>query len=407
MNNFNIEASELFRSVKELERKGHVFQYYQNDSYNGRNINVKNKDVLHFANCSYLNLEKHPLLIEGAVEAAKKYGTQNSMSRAMLSSPLYLEFENNLSKIFPGFQVVYPSTTLGHCSALPVLIGEKDAVIIDAYLHNSVRMAVQLCKANGSFVLMSKHNDMEHVKYLIYRLRKEGYRKIWYFADGIYSIHGNYCDVIGLHQLLDETDDFYAYVDDAHGIGWTGKNGCGYVIGNFGLHDKMIVAASFNKSFAGAGGGLIVPDRETAEMLKYTGQTMIFSGPVQPPMQGALVASSKLHLSDELPLLQQELYILIKFFRKRSAELGLPVLTKDESPIQLLKTGGMENLQKVQDHLISNGFLTTTAGYPAISRGDEGIRISLTRALTTDDIDRLLVCLNDFIVSENIEFKNA
>jgi len=325
----------------------------------------------------------------------------------MLSSPLYKTFEENLSKIFPGYQVVYPSTTLSHCSALPLLAGEKDAIIIDAYLHNSVRMAVQLCRANGTFVLMSRHNNMEHVKYLIYRLRKEGYRNIWYFADGIYSIHGNYCDIRGLQKLLDEEENFFAYVDDAHAIGWTGKNGCGYVIGNFGLHKKMIVAASFNKSFAGAGGGLIVPDRETAEILKYTGQTMIFSGPVQPPMQGVLVASSRLHLSDELPPLQDQLRTLIKFFRKRSSELGLPILTQDETPIQLLRIGGMENTKKVQDHLISKGFLTTTAGYPAISKGDEGIRISLTRALTLEDINRLLECLRDFITSEKIMLKDA
>jgi 7-keto-8-aminopelargonate synthetase-like enzyme len=407
MNNFNIVPGELYQSVKELQEKGHVFQYYTDESYDGRKLTVREREVIHFANCSYLGLEKHPLLIEGAIEAAKIYGTQNSMSRAMLSSPLYKEFEQNLTKIFPGFQVVYPSTTLAHCSALPVIIGEKDAVILDAYVHNSIRMAVQLCKANGTFVLLSKHNDMDHVKYLIYRLRKEGYKKIWYMADGVYSIHGNFCDVRGLHRLLDEEEDFYAYVDDAHGIGWSGRHGCGYVIGSFGLHSKMIVAASFNKSFAGAGGGLIVPDSETAEILRYTGQIMIFSGPVQPPMTGVLVASSKLHLSDELPLLQDQLRTLIVYFRKKADESGLPVLTKYLTPIQLIRIGSMENLKKVQDHLISKGFLCTTAGYPAISKGDEGIRISLTRALTTDDIDRFLTCLKDFLISEKIVIKNV
>jgi 7-keto-8-aminopelargonate synthetase-like enzyme len=114
--------------------------------------------------------------------------------------------------MFPGHQAVFPTTTLTHCSALPLLIHEKDAIILDAYVHNSVRMASQLCKANGTFVLLSRHNDMEYVKYLIYRLKKEGYRNIWYCADGIYSIHGNLCNVDGLKKLLDENDDFYAYV---------------------------------------------------------------------------------------------------------------------------------------------------------------------------------------------------
>jgi 7-keto-8-aminopelargonate synthetase-like enzyme len=268
MSKFNIPLTDLYAAAKHLQENGCVFQYFEDPEFDGRTMTVEGRKLLHFASCSYLGLEKHPKMIEGAIDAVRKYGTQTPSSRAMVSSPLYLQLENYLSKIYPGYQIVTQTVTLAHCSVLPLLIGEKDAIILDAYAHNSIRMASQLCKSAGTFILLSKHNDMEHVKYLVYRLKKEGYRNIWYCADGIYSIHGDLCDISGLHRLLDQEENFYAYIDDAHGTGWCGEKGSGYVIGSFGLHDKMIVVESFAKSMATSGGAIIVPDKLISDLIK-------------------------------------------------------------------------------------------------------------------------------------------
>jgi 7-keto-8-aminopelargonate synthetase-like enzyme len=400
MQKFNIETNELFPVVKHLQENGCAFQYFEDSHFNGRTVTVNQKELLHFASCSYLGLETHPALIDASIEAIKKYGTQTPSSRAMLSSPLYKELEALLTQVFPGHTIVTQTVTLAHCSVLPLLIGEKDAIILDAYVHNSVRMASQLCSARGTFIITSRHNDMDHVKYLIYRLRKEGYRNIWYCADGVYSIHGNLCDVKGLQHLLDTEDGFYAYVDDAHGTGWCGKNGSGFVIGNFGLHDKMIVTESFAKSMASSGGGIIVPDPMLADYIRFTGQTMIFSGPLQPGILGALIASVKLHLSDALVPMQHELNELIRFFIERSHELDLPITTMDPTPIQLLKIGGTEKMFKVLTQLIARGYLPMTASYPAIARGEDGIRITITRHLKKSDINDFLETIKEIIERE-------
>ena len=400
MNIFNVELSDLYFVARQLYENGCIFQYIEDKRYNGRKVIINNKELLHFASCSYLGLETHPMLIEGAIEATKLYGTQTPSSRAVLSSALYKEAESHLKKIFPGFLVVTQTVTLGHFSVLPLIVMENDAIILDAYVHNSIRMASQHCKANGTSVFLSKHNNLEHVKYLIYRLKKDGYRNIWYCADGIYSIHGDLLDVRGLNDLLDQEENFYAYVDDAHGSGWSGKNGCGYVIGHYGLHPKMIVIVSFAKSFAACGGALIIPDEELAELIRMTGQTMIFSGPLQPSTLGALIASAKLHLSDEIEHYQDELVELILHFRKRSKELNLPIVTKDATPIQLLRIGNMENTNTALKRLRERGCIATTAAYPAISHGDEGIRITLTRHLQKSDIDYFLESINDILKSD-------
>jgi 7-keto-8-aminopelargonate synthetase-like enzyme len=239
-------------------------------------------------------------------------------------------------------------------------------------------------------VLVSKHNDVDHLRYLVKRLKKEGYKTIWYFADGIYSMHGDVCNVKDLQQLLDEEEDFFAYVDDAHGVGWCGKNGSGYVIGNFGLHKKMIVAGSLSKSFATSGGFLIVPDKTLADYLKLNGHTFIFSIPMPPSSLGAINASLKLHLLPEAIIYQQELTDLIKYFKTKCAELDVPVYTQSLTPINLIKIGNKDEILKVQHHLVQTGFFASVAAHPAVSVEDGGIRVSVSRNVSKSDIDNFL-----------------
>jgi 7-keto-8-aminopelargonate synthetase-like enzyme len=402
IDNFDIELTDFYDSFKHSRDSGFIFQYLEDETYNGRLITVNGKKLVHFASCGYLGIERHPKLVEAGIEALKKYGTQTPSSRAVLSSPYYKELEELLPKMLPGYHLVTQTVTLAHCAALPALVGENDAIILDAYAHNSMRMASQICQARGTFVIVSKHNDMENLKYLVYRLKKEGKKHIWYCADGIYSIHGNKCDVGGLIKLLNEEKDFYAYVDDAHATGWYGKNGVGYVLNDFELHERMIVVVSFAKSMCTSGGALVLPNKLLHEFLHLTGQTMIFSGPIQPPIIGSLVACVKLHCSDEILQLQENLMNLIKYFRKRSTDLGLSFVTKDETPIQLIRIGNHQITDMVMNKLIDKGFLPTQVLFPAIAKGDEGLRITVTNHLTHEDIDGLLENLKEILVKEGI-----
>ena len=72
----------------------------EDEELSGRTIRVKGRDVVNFGSCSYLNLEKHPAIIQGVVDAVTKYGSQFSSSRAYASVTLYSEAENLLEEIF-------------------------------------------------------------------------------------------------------------------------------------------------------------------------------------------------------------------------------------------------------------------------------------------------------------------
>ncbi len=388
------QYQELIEEAAYLQNKGCILQYSEDFEFIGRTIKINGREFLHFANCSYMGLETHPLIKKGIIEATRAQGSLFSVSRSLVSSSLYLQLEEMLSKIFPGYIVIAPTTTLAHCSVLPLLIQENDAIILDSFVHNSVRMAGDLCKANGTFVIANIHNDIAYLEYLVSRLKKDGYRHIWFCADGIYSMQGDKLPLRALLKLLNKEKKLFTYIDDAHGVSWTGLHGCGYVIGSYGLHERMVVVVTLGKSFAASGAVLIFPNEKWAELIRTLGQTMIFSGPISPPILGAAIASAKIHLSADLKYMQNELKELILYFRKRCQENNLLLANKDVTPIQIIEIGDAERTINVVEKLIEKGCFTTSALYPAVARGNEGIRITLTRHLKKEDIDSFIDSMN-------------
>lgn len=377
-------------SMKEAQEKGVAYQNLSGNEFSGRYINIENTDLLNFANCSYLGLETDQRIKQAIHEATDNYGALLSNSRSYFSSPLYSELEGLLNRIFPGYQVVTTTTTLGHCSVLPVMIEKDDVIILDQFVHNSVRMASMLCKANGTTVKLARHNDMDYLDSLIRRIKTSHSGNIWYLADGLYSMQGNFIDIAALTSLLNEYENLFTYIDDAHGFSWTGKRGAGFVLGRHGIHPKMIVAVSMCKSFAAFGGIIIFPNREWAERIRYLGQTLIFSAPISPPILGAAIASAKIHLSDEVAKLQQNLMEKILYFRKLGKQKGVFIKTVDETPIQFIEIGENSMIYDLNRRLLNKGIFVTTAGYPAMPKKHGGLRISITRHLEYEDIDKLI-----------------
>ncbi|ELS01022.1 7-keto-8-aminopelargonate synthetase-like enzyme [Xenococcus sp. PCC 7305] len=363
--------------------------FTDNEFLNGRIITLQDRNYVNFGSCSYLGLEQHHKLIDGVTDAVRKYGTQFSSSRAYVAVGLYQELETLLQEIFDKPVVVTASTTLGHLSALPILIGDNDCILLDYQVHSSVQMAAQVPKARGVDVEILRHNSMTQLEETIKKI-KHKYDKIWYLADGIYSMYGDVAPLPELVRLLDTYPQLYAYIDDAHGMSWTGKNGRGYVRSQIDHHSKMVLAVSLNKSFASAGGALVFPNETFTSQVKNCGNTMIFSGPIQPPMLGGGVASAKLHLSEEIVDYQNELKELIKYTNQCITELNIPQVEINDNPIFFIPVGLVKPIQSFVSRIIKDGFFVNPAAFPATPMKQGGIRFSLTRHILKRDIEQLL-----------------
>ena len=77
---------------------------------------------------------------------------------------------------------------------------------------------------------------------------KSKHQQIWFLVDGVCSMFGDLAPIAELRELLERHDNLHLYVDDAHGMSWTGVNGRGYALSSAPLHPKMVLTTSLNKA---------------------------------------------------------------------------------------------------------------------------------------------------------------
>jgi 7-keto-8-aminopelargonate synthetase-like enzyme len=358
----------------------------------GRTVKLNGKLHVNFGSCSYLGLELDPRMRDAVIDAVTRYGTQFSSSRSYLQSPQYNELEPLLDELFGGHVLVTPTTTLGHLATLPVLVESTDAVLLDHQVHASVQMAANQLRVKGTSVDLVRHNNMERLEAMIQRLAPT-HDKIWYMADGVYSMFADFAPFDELSVLLDRYEQLHMYIDDSHGVGWAGKHGRGPALHAMGMHPRLIAACSLNKSFATAGGAIVFPNAEFKRKVRTTGGPMIFSGPVQPPLLGAAIQSAKIHLSDELPVLQAALHERIELFTDLADEFCLPLASRDVTPIRYIPLGLPTLTHDVLQRLAGDGHYTNFGTFPAVPMKHTGVRVTLTLHHTEDDIRALVESL--------------
>jgi 7-keto-8-aminopelargonate synthetase-like enzyme len=381
---------ELLDQIAETGKSlGIILQNTEDEQLDGRLVHVKGKELINFTNCSYLGLEMDPRLIAGCIDAVTRYGTQFASARSYLSVTLYQEVEKLLASIF-GMPVALAQTTgLGHISNIPILVGDNDAVIMDISVHATVQEAVSLLVERDITIERIRHNNMTQLEERIRELSKT-HDKIWYMADGIYSMFGDFAPLSDLKDLLDRHDQFYLYIDDAHGMSWTGPNGAGYVKRELPYHPKMYLTTSLAKGFGATGGVLAFPETHNFNRVHDYGRTFIFSTQLAPPMLGAIRASAKIHLSPEINVMQQQLAEKIEFFNTKSVEYGIPLLNQEVTPVRFVALGKPQTGYNMVTRLMNDGLYASLSVFPSVSYNNTGMRLALTRHHTFDDLEAIV-----------------
>lgn len=358
-------------------------------------IKINDSELVNFTSCSYLGLEHDSRLKRAAISAVEKYGVQFSESRAYVSINLYKELEDLMSEIFGAPTIIAPTTTLAHLSAIPVILDSEDAVIVDQQLHNSVLSGINIFRANWPIHFeVLRHNRMDLLRERIETLQKS-HKRVWYFADGIYSMFGDRCPANEIFSLLDTYPSFNTYIDDAHSMSIIGENGKGFILGSRSIHERMIVASSMAKAFATGGGILVFPNKEIARKVRACGAPFNSSGPLQPATLGAAVASAKIHLTDEIYTLQAELVSRIKYASTLFTETSLPLISNFDSGIFFVGTSRAQLAYIIMEKMMKQGFLLNIGVFPAVSKNHAGIRFTITALQSYEQIYMMVMTLNE------------
>lgn len=381
---------ELLDDVCASGRKlGIVFQTIDDTALDGKHVKVDGKRMINFGSCSYMGLELDQRLIAGTIDAVTRFGTTFSSSRAYLSSPLYSELEDLLAKVFNNPVVVTNNTTTGHLSNIPILVGDNDVVIMDVNVHNSVQQAVSLLKERNITVEVIRHNRMDLLEDRI-NILKDSFDKIWYMADGIYSMFGDVAPVKELEELLDRYEQLNLYIDDAHGMSWAGVNGSGFVRSQLLKHERMYLVSSLGKAFGVSGGVLVFPNKQSYRRVREFGRSLIFSIQIPPPVLGGAIASAKIHLSQEIYMRQNQLLERLKYFNQTSKMYELPLIKESLTPVMFIGVGKPQVGYNMVRRLMNAGHYVNLAVFPSVSYNNTGLRIPITLHHSKEDIENLI-----------------
>ena len=366
-------------------------QVIEDDEFHGDTITLRGREVANFTLCSYLGLGDDPRLIEASVDAAQRYGTSYSSSIAYSALPLYPALRERLEAMLGAPVAVAGTTTLAHMSALPIMVRSGDTVIIDGLAHASLIGVIPSLQANGATIHQLPHNDMQRLDEIV----RYAPGRSWYLFDGLYSMRGVTAPAGELRSLLDTHENLWLYCDDAHSLGWSGARGRGQFLEQCGWHERLVMAYGLAKSFGTMGGVLATPERELIELIELTGGPMVFGGPLTPPTLGASIASADIHLSGELPELQDELMERIRYVNQFSTELGIPLAAHEDTPVFFAQIGPLMSTISAANSMLKQGFFLNPAAFPIVPRNQGGLRFTVTRYNSLDQIEAMLTTLND------------
>lgn len=386
-NNFLDTVDEVFTSAK---KAGVLHLHSDGNVFSGRTIQINGKQHYHFGTTGYLGLEQDPRLKEAAIDAIRRYGTQFPLSKSYISHPLYATLEEKVGQMYGQPVIITKNSTLGHLAVIPTAVRDEDGVILDHQVHWSVQNATQLLKTRGVPVEMIRHNNLDMLEDKIKSLIGKC-SKIWYMADGVYSMYGDFAPIEQLMQLANKYPQLHFYFDDVHGMSWNGENGTGCVSSILNeLPKNVLLVGTLSKTFGASGAVAVCSDKRLHNKIKTFGGPLTFSAQLEPASVGAAIASADIHLSTEIYSLQAELQARINYFNHLLGQTELPLIDRNNSPVFYIGTGMPISGYNFVQRLLKEGFYVNLGIYPAVPVKNTGVRITISRHNKASDIKGLV-----------------
>src|SRR3954452_12125186 len=341
------------------------------------------RQVLNMCANNYLGLADHPALIAAAKEALDSHGFGMASVRFICGTQdIHKELEAALTK-FLGTEdtILYPSCFDANGGLFETLLGAEDAVISDELNHASIIDGIRLSKARR---YRYRNRDLADLETQLKDAADARYRLI--ATDGVFSMDGY---VAPLDEICDlaERYDALVMVDDSHAVGFVGADGAG-TPSLFGVKDRVdIVTGTLGKALGGASGGYVSARRVIVELLRQRSRPYLFSNSLAPSVTAASLKA--LELIGSSSALRDKLAANTELFRTKMPEAGFDVLPGDHriSPVII---GDAAEAGRLADKLLDLGIYVIGFSYPVVPQGKARIRVQLSAAHSTADVERAI-----------------
>lgn len=389
----NLEVP-LQAALEELAASGQRRQRHSVESACGPHLRVDGRELLAFASNDYLGLANHPTLKAALIDGIERWGTGSGAS-ALVSGHTtpHAQLEQKLAE-FTGFPRTLGFSTgyLANLAVLPTLAGRGSAIFADKLNHASLIDAVQLCKAQGALTRRYPHNDLAALER---QLAACPASSRFIVTDAVFSMDGDSAPLPGLLALA-ERFDAWLVIDDAHGFGVLGPHGQGSLAeSGLPFHPRIVLMGTLGKA-AGVAGAFVAGSERLIEYLLQKARTYIFTTAPPPALAAALCASLELIAAGD-----ERRAALRAHIRRLSEGLAdLPWrLLPSGTAIQPLIVGENQAALALSQALWQRGLWVPAIRPPTVPQGTARLRLSLSAAHSSGDIERLIATLRQLAAS--------
>ncbi|QSH40428.1 8-amino-7-oxononanoate synthase [Lentisphaerota bacterium ZTH] len=380
------------RLQKELDdlRLADQFRFLRQLTPEGINSRLDGRLLLNLSSNDYLGLNAWPQLRREFYErmehtADDAFALSATSSRLLTGNhPGYMQLEAAVSKLYNNREsLVFNSGYHANVGILPALTSRRDLILSDKLNHASIIDGIRLSEAEFK---RYPHLDFDRLEAVLGRLRHK-YDNVIIITESVFSMDGVVADLSRLVELKEKYDALLV-VDEAHGVGVFGEQGCG-VCEEQGLIDRIdIIIGTFGKAFCSAGAYAIM-NKLFRDYLINKMRSLIFTTGLPP----VVVNWSRFVLEKTVKMQQNRLHLQSLAEKLREGIRAAGGKTGGESQIVPYISGSNTAAVKLAERLREAGLLVFPIRPPTVPRGSSRVRFSLTAAMTEQDIERILEIL--------------
>jgi 7-keto-8-aminopelargonate synthetase-like enzyme len=374
-----VRATGVFDAMYRIELQGPLdHRILARDASTG-----ETRELVCFDSNSYLGLHLHPRVRAAAHLAIDEAGVGTPSAQVLGGHNRWLRtLEERVAAVLGREQcLVFPSGYQANIGILTGLLRSGDRALVDRFSHASLHDG---CAYSGATVLTYAHGDLESLDAQL----AAGGPGALIVADGLFSMHGDLCDLPGLRAVANR-HGARLLIDDAHSVGILGATGGG-IEEYYAMRGAVdVLMGTFSKA-PGAVGGYVVGDAALIDYLRYLSHGALFTASLPAPTCAAVTEAFAV-MRDE-PELRERLWANTRYMWQGLVDVGLRVPPLC-SPILTVQVGDEALLGPLAVALFRAGVKLGMAQYPAVPRGQSILRITVNARHTTEDLDVTLEVL--------------
>lgn len=386
------------------------------DSAQRPDLQMAGRDFLNFSSNDYLGLADDAELKAAFQEGVQRYGAGSGASRLVCGT---LRPHADLEEALAAFKGTEAALTFSSGFAvplgtLPALVGPGDTLILDKLCHASL---VDGARLSGATIRVFPHNHMGKLE----RLLKTTQGRVLVVTESIFSMDG---DAAVLRKIVELKDRYGAWlwVDEAHAVGVLGPQGRGLAAA-LELKGRIeLQMGTFSKAF-GLSGGYLAASRQVIDLLINRARSFIYTTAPPPGIAHAAQTALKIVSGPEGDRRRAKLQSHVQQVQAALGSMKAEDDTEDmdateSSPHPAFPRGrgaiegrtaplssailpiilGDETVAvSASNALREQGLLVPAIRYPTVARGSARLRVTLSAAHETEQVQKLITSLQSVI----------